>query len=154
MYERREGRGERRPPNPAKVFLTQYRGLKMRYDEIIEQIALAEERATNTAARISPAKVQSGRIHDTVCETAISVVDMSGVLMETAGQIQTQLRTILHAIDSVPDAMQQTILTKRYISGKSWKEICSEIGYEKTRVNELHGWALVSVKKWMEGQGI
>ena len=40
MYERREGRGERRPPNPAKVFLTQYRGLKMRYDEIIEQGAL------------------------------------------------------------------------------------------------------------------
>lgn len=152
MGERLEGAGKK-PVNPAKVFLSQYRGLCMRYADIENQIAQAEARATDTAAHISAAKVQSGRISDAVGDAAAQAVDVYGLLLDTEAKITLQLSRILAAIEAVPEEMQKAILTKRYIAGKSWKEVCSEVGYERTRVNELHGWGLLAVNRWLEETG-
>lgn len=148
MSERLEGAKGR--TNPAKAFLMQYRGLRLRYTEIEQQIAQAEERATDTSARISAAKVQSGRTSDAVGDAAARAVDIYGLLIDTEAQITLRLSQIMAAIESCPEEMEKTILTKRYISCKSWKEICGEIGYERTRVHELHGDALNAVKRWLE----
>ena len=137
--------------NPAKLYLCQYRGLLLRYREIMDQIDQIEERATDTSARFSLAKVQSGGAKDMVGDGAAAAVDMAGLLMDTAAEIKDRMAGILATIDSsVGDEMQKTILTKRYISDKSWKEICAEIGYEKSKVHELHGLALLRVNMYLE----
>jgi hypothetical protein len=64
--------------------------------------------------------------------------------------IAQEMKNIRRVIDMIPDEMQKTILTKRYISNKPWDVICSEIGYEKTKVFEMHGWALATVNRMLE----
>lgn len=138
--------------NPAKSYLMKYRALLMRYEELTENIRTLEARATNTAAKLKAVNVQNGSVGDTVGDTAIAVADAENMLNDTVRDIAVEMKGILRVIETVPDEMQKTILTKRYISGKSWPMICSEIGYEKTKVHELHGWALISVNRALESR--
>lgn len=147
-----EERGNKRTYNPAKAYLQKYRALLLRYEDLTAQIRELEARATNTAARIKPVNVQNGGPRDTIGDTAAAVVDAESLLGDTAREIVEEMRGILQTIETVPDEMQKTILTKRYISGKPWSAICSEIGYEKTRVHQLHGWALLSVARALEAR--
>lgn len=124
----------------------------MRYEELTENIRSLEERATNTASRIKAVNVQSGSVHDTIGDVAVDVADAEHMLGDTMRDIASEMKSILRVIESVPDEMQKTILTKRYIGGKSWDVICSEIGYEKTRVHEIHGWALINVSNALESR--
>jgi hypothetical protein len=134
----------------AKEFLSQYRALRLRYNELYSQIIEAEAVATNTAARISPTRVQSGGPGDIVASTAAMVVDLTSALSDTAKQVGDQLSLILLAIDAVGDEMTKTILTKRYVSGKSWKEICSDVGYEASKVYDIHKRGLSIVDNYLD----
>lgn len=136
--------------HPAKSYLMKYRALLLRYEELTESIRAFEARATNTAARIKAANVQSGGVQDNVGDVAVAVADAELMLNDTMRDIAGEMKSILRIIDAIPDEMQKTILTKRYIGGKSWDAICSEIGYEKTKVYEMHGWALESVGHALE----
>lgn len=138
--------------NPAKTYLMKYRALLLRYEELTENIRTLEARATNTAARIKAANVQSGSVQDTIGDVAVAVADAENMLSDTVREIAVEMKGILRTIETVPDEMQKTILTKRYISGKSWSVICGEIGYEKTKVFEMHGWALVAVGRALESR--
>lgn len=138
--------------NPAKTYLMKYRALLMRYEELTENIRTLEARATNTAARIKAVNVQSGSVGDIIGDTATAVADAENMLNETVKDIALEMKTILRIIDTVPDEMQKTILTKRYISGKSWSIICDELKYEKTKVYQLHGWALVHITRALESR--
>lgn len=149
--QRQEERGKK-TYNPAKAYLSRYRALLLRYEDLTASIREMEARATNTAARIKPVNVQSGGPNDMIGETAAAVVDAESLLEDTTREIVEEMRKILQIIETVPDEMQKTILTKRYISGKPWSAICAEIGYEKTRVHQLHGWALLSVTRALEAQ--
>jgi DNA-directed RNA polymerase specialized sigma24 family protein len=62
------------------------------------------------------------------------------------------LEQIMAAISAVPDEMQKTVLTLRYVEGRSWEDIQDMIGYERTQTLVIHGRALWAVKKWMEGE--
>lgn len=42
------------------------------------------------------------------------------------------------AIDEVEDPMARTVLSLRYITLRSWDDICEEMRYSWTRVHELH----------------
>lgn len=138
--------------NPAKIYLMKYRALLLRYEELTENIRTLEARATNTAARIKAANVQSGSTQDTVGDVAVAVADAENMLSDTVRDIAQEMKGILRTIETVPDEMQKTILTKRYISGKSWSIISDEIGYERTTVWKLHGLALLSVGRALEGR--
>lgn len=130
--------------------MSQYRALRLRYNELYTQIIEAEAVATNTAARISPARVQSGGPGDIVASSAARVVDLTAALSDTAKQVGEQLSLILTAIESVSDEMTKTVLTKRYVSGKSWKEICSDVGYEASKVYDIHKRGLLIVDNYLE----
>ena len=133
--------------DPAKAYLGRYRALMIRHQELTENIRLLEERATNTAAKIKSVNVQRGGPSDLVGETAASVADMEAMLSETARSVQEQMREIISTIEQVPGAMEQAILTKRYIGRKSWTVICHEVDLEKSRVFELHRWGIAAVRR-------
>lgn len=45
-------------------------------------------------------------------------------------------------IASVPDKVQQEVLTRRYIIGQRWEEIAESMNYSRQHVTRLHGYAL------------
>ena len=60
------------------------------------------------------------------------------------------LREILAAIDSLQDERQKEILTRRYVAGEGFQDICEGMHYEKTQVFVIHGRGLIQINKWME----
>ena len=124
----------------------------MRYDELTDQIRTLEERATNTAAKIKAVNVRGGGPYDGFAETAAEIADARASLGDTARACDRRMAEIIRTIEQVPLEMEKVILTKRYISGKSWETICQDTGYAKTSVYRLHGWALSAVRCLLEQQ--
>ena len=134
--------------NPAKAFLRRYRALLLRCDALSEAIQEAHERATNRTVRPNPNKVQSsGGAYDRMAEDACKAADAEILLEQEMEKVRAAISEILAAIDAVPDEMQKTILTMRYINGKSWEDIGDRIGYERTQTLVYHGRALLTVKR-------
>ena len=137
--------------NPAKAFLRRYRALLLRCDALSEAIQEAHEWATNRTVRPNPNKVQSsGGAYDRMAEDACKAADAEMLLEQEMEKVRTAMSEILAAIDAVPDEMQKTILTMRYINGYDWVKIQEKINYEERMPFVLHGRGLVAVNRWLK----
>ena len=77
------------------------------------------------------------------------VVDASEMLIEEKRKAEYALQRILDAIRSIADERQKEVLTRRYINGDGFNDICEAMHYEKTQIFVLHGRALVEINKWL-----
>jgi DNA-directed RNA polymerase specialized sigma24 family protein len=77
-------------------------------------------------------------------------VDACEILYRYKAQAESSLREILTAIDSLEDERQKELLTRRYITGQGFPEICDAMHYERTQVFVIHGRALIEVNHWLE----
>ena len=136
--------------NPAKRFLRGYRALLVRRDSLIREIERRRESATGTTVRLKEINVQSGGASDRMAEDVARIVDDEASLGDALQEIARKLKEILMAIESVPDEMQKTVLTLRYIEGLDWLPIAERIGYEISNTYIIHGRALVEINKWLE----
>lgn len=135
--------------NPAKRFLRGYRALLVRRDSLLREIERRRESATGTTVRLKEINVQSGGAYDRMAEDVARIVDDEESLGDALAEIARKLKEILMAIESVPDEMQKTVLTLRYIEGLDWLPIAERIGYEISNTYIIHGRALVEVNKWL-----
>lgn len=147
-----EGRGLVHYDNPAKRFLRGYRALLVRRDSLLREIERRRESATGTTVRLKEINVQSGGAYDRMAEDVARIVDDEESLGDALQEIARKLKEILMAIESVPDEMQKTVLTLRYIEGLDWPDIQERISYERTQTLVIHGKALVHINRWMEKQ--
>ena len=138
-----EGRGLVHYDNPAKRFLRGYRALLVRRDSLLREIERRRESATGTTVRLKEINVQSGGAYDRMAEDVARIVDDEESLGDALQEIARKLKEILQAIESVPDEMQKTVLTLRYIEGLDWLPIAERIGYEISNTYIIHGRALV-----------
>lgn len=139
--------------NPAKAFLRRYTALCGRVDALQRAIDEAMQRAMNTSVTLKEIKVLSSPAeHDPMAKDVCTAVDACEILYAEKGKAQDALREILQAIDSLKDERQKEVLTRRYITGQTFPDICDGMHYEKTQVFVIHGRALVQVNKWLERQ--
>jgi DNA-directed RNA polymerase specialized sigma24 family protein len=87
-----------------------------------------------------------------MAEAVCKAADASETLYAEYQECNRVLAQIMQAISAMPDEMQKTVLTLRYVEGRSWEDIQDMIGYERTQTLVIHGRALWAVKKWMEGK--
>jgi hypothetical protein len=140
----------KRQENPAKAFLRRYRSLCGRVDALQRAIDEAMQRAMNTSITLKEIKVLSSPAErDPMAKDVCSAVDACEILYAEKDKAQVALREILSAIDSLKDERQKELLTRRYVSGQGFPEICEGMHYEKTQVFVIHGRALVDVNKWL-----
>ena len=136
--------------NPAKVFLRRYKSLCGRVDALQRAIDEALARATNTGVTLKEIKVLSSPAeHDPMARDVCSAVDACEILYRYKAQAESSLREILTAIDSLEDERQKELLTRRYITGEGFPEICDAMHYERTQVFVIHGRALIQINKWI-----
>ena len=139
--------------NPAKVFLRRYKALSGRVDALQRAIDEALARATNTGITLKEIKVLSSPAeHDPMARDVCSAVDACEILYQYKAEAETALREILAAIDSLKDERQKEVLTRKYINGDVFPDICEAMHYEKTQVFVIHGRALIEVNRWLEKQ--
>lgn len=138
--------------NPAKRFLRGYKALILRRDSLLREIERLRESITGTTVALKEDVVSGGGASDRMSATVAQIVDAEEALKPVLAEITQSVGEIMSAIDSVQDEMQKTVLTLRYIECKSWEDIQSLIGYERTQTLVVHGRALVEVNKWLENR--
>ena len=139
--------------NPAKVFLRRYKSLCGWVDALQSAIDDAMARAVNTGITLKEITVLSSPAeHDPMARDVCSAIDACAILYQKKAEAETALREILSAIDSLKDERQKEVLTRRYINGDGFQDICEKMHYEKTQVFVIHGRGLIGVNKWLEIQ--
>lgn len=123
-----------------KQYLRRYQTAKRRVGLIQEEIE--ELRSSKT----SPVGLGDGMPHGN------GTSDLSGyaarldeLLRELEAEKEMQMvtyREIRQQIEMVPDAIEQEILSRRYLIGQSWEKIAVEMKYSYRHVTKLHGHAL------------
>ena len=137
--------------NPAKVFLRRYRSISGRIDALQRAIDEAMQRATNTGITLKEIKVLSSPAeHDPMARNICNAVDACEILYQQKAEAGKALQEILSAIGSLADERQKEVLTRRYIAGEGFPDICEGMHYEKTQVFVIHGRALIEINKWLE----
>ena len=140
-----------KPENPAKTYLKRYRAMLARQESLQRAIDAAYDRAYSCTARLKPVNVQGGNAaYDRMAEDVAKITDETEHLREAKRQVSAALAEILRAIESVPDEMQKTVLTLRYVEGLDWISIADKIGYEISYTYIVHGRALWAVNQWLK----
>jgi DNA-directed RNA polymerase specialized sigma24 family protein len=120
-------------------------------ESLSREIEKARERALSVTVRPKEINVQgSHAAFDSMAEAVCRAADASETLYAEYQECNRVLVQIMAAISAVPDEMQKTVLTLRYVEGRSWEDIQDMIGYERTQTLVIHGRALWAVKKWIE----
>ncbi len=145
---------EHKVNNPAKAYLLRYRGLKAKCAALERAIRAAFEDATNTTVALKGIGVQTGGGGERMASVVVNAMDATAMLEDRRRECQTALREIMDAIESVPDAVQQTVLIEHYVNGRTLAEIQTDICYEKRNTTIIHGRALWQVWQWMKKKGL
>jgi hypothetical protein len=140
--------------NPAKAYLLRYRGLKAKCAALERAIRSAFEDATNTTVTLKEICVQTSGGGEMMANAVINAMDATAMLEDRRRECQKVMREIMDAIESVPDAVQQTVLIEHYINGRTLADIQQDICYEKRNTIIIHGRALWSVWQWMKRKGL
>ena len=135
--------------NPAKYYLKGYKALMLRRESLLREIERLRESLTGITAPLKDDPVQGSGASDRMADTVARIVDAEEALNPALTEINDRIRGILAAIDSVPDEMEKTVLTLRYIEGLDWITISERIAYEISNTYIIHGRALVEVNRWM-----
>lgn len=143
-----------RPENPAKTYLKRYRAMMARRESLRRSIEEAYDRATSCTQKLRAVHVDGGNAaYDRMAEDIVTAADSTERLRAVMIQIDRELQEILAAIDSVPDEMQKTILTLRYIEGLDWESVQQQLHVERSWGSKLHGRALWHVKQYLIQEG-
>jgi DNA-directed RNA polymerase specialized sigma24 family protein len=126
----------------AKEYLLQAKNLKIRIETMREQVEFLR-----SAAEYSPPNYSDMPKSKTpnVRKNEESIIR----LIEKNEQIETAEKTlseIIEVINKIQDPTKQAVLTKRYLSGKSWGEISAEMFVGRTTLHTLHLDALAEIE--------
>ena len=136
--------------NPAKRFLRGYKALILRRDSLLREIERMRESVTGTTVQLKQDVVSTSGAGDKIGDTVARIVDAEDALKPALDEIWREVSRIMAAIESVPDEMQKTVLTLRYIEGLDWVKVSERINYEERQTFVLHGRALAAVNRWLK----
>lgn len=135
--------------NPAKQFLRAYKALQLRRDSLLHEVERMRESLTGTTVQLKQDVVTGGGAVDRIGNTVPDIVDTEAVIRPELEEINRRIKAIFQAINSVPDEMQKTVLTLRYIECLDWISIQERIRYEERQTFVIHGRALAHVNTWL-----
>ena len=136
--------------NPAKRFLRGYRALLLRRESLLREIERMRESVTGTTVQLKQDVVSTSGAGDKIGDAVARIVDAEDALKPALDEIGREVSRIMAAIESVPDEMQKTVLTLRYIEGLDWLKVSERINYGERQTFALHGRALAAVNRWMK----
>ena len=140
--------------NPAKAYLSRYRGLKAKCAALERAIRAAFEDSTNTTVALKEICVQTSGGGEMMANAVVNAMDATAMLEDRRRECQQVMREIMEAIESVPDEVQQTVLIEHYINGRTLYQIQTDIHYEKRNTIIIHGRALWNVWQYMKKKGL
>jgi DNA-directed RNA polymerase specialized sigma subunit len=130
----------------AKEYLSQVYWLNRIINNKIEQKEELEALAERTTIDPTKEKVIGGRQSTSPMEDAtVKLIDLSHEINDDIDELIKLREEVEETIEEVEDYRYRTILEMRYLKGKPWKDVSSDIGFDKRWVMRLHSRALKEV---------
>lgn len=137
-----EQKERKKQPHPAKIYLKKYASMKLRYEDLQEELLLIRQMATRVTSRMDAERVSGTSAKDSMANAAIKAVEAEKKLSRTVQALWVRLSQRVDVIEQMEDDWEKTVLIERYIKGCEWDEILQRIPYERSRMYEIHGEAL------------
>lgn len=131
-----------KPKHPAIIYLRQYAYLKLRRDDLRDELMQIRENATRATSRMTAERVSGTSARDSMANAAVKAVGVEKRLETTIRNLEEALNIRVWLIEQMKDEREKTLLIERYISGRSWEEIQRRLFLSKTAVFKAHGYAL------------
>lgn len=132
----------KRPKHPAIIYLRKYIAMKMRYENLRDELIEIRENATRATSRMTAERISGTGKKDGMANAAIKAVETENKLDYTMRSIEDGLNHRVWVIEQMEDEWEKTILNERYIKGRGWEDILRRIPFERSTMFELHGRAL------------
>lgn len=128
-----------------KEYLRQYAALNAEIVCKLEEKRQLEALATNISAAFGSGSGGAG-VSDKVGKNSARIADLEKEIDKKIDRLVDLREEIETAIAAVEDSRYRTILTERYINGKKWSDIASNMHIDVRWVFSLHGYALKEIK--------
>lgn len=132
----------KKPKHPAIIYLSRYAALKLRREDLKEELLMIRENATRATSRYTAERMSGTGKKDGMANAAVKAVEVEQRLERTIANLAEALNARLFIIEQMQDEWEKVILTERYINGREWDAILKRIPFERTAMFELHGRAL------------
>lgn len=139
----------------AKEYLQQIKSLKNKIKNKESELFLLECLATGTTAPTDREAVQTSGTSDKVGNLAVKIVMLQQEIQKQKAEALEQISECISVIEKVRELPQKTaevqynILHKKYVGFKKLRHIADEENYDYDYIRQLHGKALLNVKKLM-----
>lgn len=131
-----------KPKHPAIIYLRQYAYLKLRRDDLRDELRQIRENATRATSRMTAERVSGTSARDSMANAAVKAVGVEKRLETTIRNLEEALNMRVWLIEQMKDEREKTLLIERYISGRSWEEIQHRMFVSKATMHRIHGFAL------------
>lgn len=132
----------KKPKHPAMIYLNRYVAMKMRRDDLKEELLMIRQNATRATSRYTAERMSGTGKKDGMANAAVKAVEVEERLARAISNIEEALNIRLFLIEQLSDEWEKTILTERYINGREWGDILKRVPFERTAMFEIHGRAL------------
>ncbi len=129
----------------TRDFLRQYKTISIRIEAKREQIKRLREIAEYVSPDGSGVHVTSTR--DKIGDASTRIADLENEIKADIKALVEKQNEIIHAINTVKDDKQRTVLELHYINGWNFYKIARKINYSVDWVYTLHGRGLENLKK-------
>ena len=134
----------------ALEYLQQARSIPIRLNAMAEQLERLRSAAEYVAPRLSDMPKSSTRNIRASEDAIIRYLDFE----ERMKAQYDKLTEINETINAVSDPILHALLVKRYISGKPWAAISSELFYSEAQVYRLHTAAIEEVERLIANESV
>lgn len=135
-----------------KSYLGQIRLLDARINAKIAEMERIRDLATKVSTAFDSIRVSGGGDNDKLGAAVSKLVDIQREINADIDTYVDQRAAVVAVLDKIEDAEELAVLYKRYIEFKRWEQIGDEMGYTPRNVAYIHGRALWSIKKILEGE--
>ncbi len=136
----------------AKEYLQQVRNADIAVNNKMEELAGLEALATKINALNEGDRVQATGSQDKMADTVCKIADLKAEIQAEIDSLLALKREVRGVIKQVSEPVLMSLLHKRYLQYKSWKEIAVEMNYSLDRTYTLHGKALKSINSILKRQ--
>lgn len=130
----------------VKQYLRQLARLQLHILILSEEIETRRARLESTAVPALGDRVQSSP-RDVFADMMAALADKELQLAEMIYAYELQRDTIVRQILNLDNETQSRVLYERYVRGKRWDTIASEMHYNRQHVCRIHGNALIEFSK-------
>lgn len=131
----------------TKEYLSQVSSLEKKIQNKLTEIYQLKSMVYNVTVYNDRERVQTSSDKDRLGSTVSKIVDMEREIDALVEKFMEKRNHIIGQIEGIEDTKMYHVLFSRYVGGKTFDDIASEMFYSRMQINRLHGKAITEFEK-------